>query len=488
MRRTVRLFRGRRQIGLRWRISIAFIAGALVLSALVAGTTYLLAYSYLLTQRIDDSTRQAISNVRFAVLYLSEAEREVSLSELGRVLEARGAFESLVIEGSGVGEGRSFFSSSVSISPLSVPEELATAVGRGSVGYAVRPGQPGQLVFGSPVPGHGLQAFFFFPLGDLDQTLGVLRGVLFGVALGTVILAAVVSARASRRLVGPVRRASEAARRVADGLLETRLTVEGRDELAALARSFNEMAEALEERISRERRFVGDVSHELRTPLTTLRASTDYLLQREGELPSALRRALELLSADVEYLRHLVDDLLEISRVEAGRVQMSWEHLNLADLAREVAARRRRAGGEDIAVVIEGEPGSLSMLADKQRLERVVANLVDNAVIHGEGRDVTVRVGADDGHLVLSVEDQGPGIPAGIVPRIFERFFKADPARHRGDGRGSGLGLAIARENAHLHGGDIAVQSAPGRGARFTLRLPRSNGSAPSEQPAGEAS
>ena len=309
--------------------------------------------------------------------------------------------------------------------------------------------------------------------------------MLFGVALGTVILAAVVSARASRRLVGPVRRASEAARRVADGLLETRLTVEGRDELAALARSFNEMAEALEERISRERRFVGDVSHELRTPLTTLRASTDYLLQREGELPPALRRALELLSADVEYLRHLVDDLLEISRVEAGRVQMSWEHLNLADLAREVAARRRRAGGEDIAVVIEGEPGSLSLLADKQRLERVVANLVDNAVIHGEGRDVTVRVGADDGHLVLSVEDQGPGIPAGIVPRIFERFFKADPARHRGDGRGSGLGLAIARENAHLHGGDIAVQSVPGRGARFTVRLPRSNGSASSEQPAG---
>jgi signal transduction histidine kinase len=474
----VRLFRRRRQVGLRWRISIAFIAGALALSALVAGTTYLLAYRYLYNQRIEDSTRQTISNVRSAVVRLSQLDEEVSVGLLGPELETRGAFETLLIE------ERRFFSSSVSFSPSSIPPELADAVDRGRVGYFIRPGEPRHLVFGSPVPGHDLQAFFFYPLGDLDRTLTVLRGVLIGVALGAVLLAAVVSARASRRLVGPVRRASEAARRVADGLLETRLTVEGRDELAALAQSFNEMAAALQERIARERRFVGDVSHELRTPLTTLRASTDYLLQREGDLPTSLRRALELLSADVEYLRHLVDDLLDISRVEAGRVQMSWEHLNLADLAREVASRRRRAGGEDIGVVVDGDPGSLSTLADKQRLERVVANLVDNAVIHGEGRDVTVRVRADDGYLVLSVEDRGPGIPAGAVPRIFERFFKADPARHRGDGRGSGLGLAIARENAHLHGGEIAVQSAPGRGAQFTLRLPRRDGSASSEQPA----
>lgn len=480
----MRLLRRRGQVGLRWRISMAFIAGALALSALVAGTTYLLAYRYLLTQRIDDSTRQAISNVRFAVLYLSEAERQVSLSELGRVLEARGAFESLVVERSTESEDPPFFSSSVSISPRSVPGELAAPVGGGRVGYAFLPGEPRQLVFGSPVPGHELEAYFFYPLGDLDQTLSVLRGVLIGVALGAVVLAAAVGARASRRLVGPVRRASEAARRVADGLLETRLTVEGRDELAALARSFNEMAAALEERIARERRFVGDVSHELRTPLTTLRASTDYLLQGERDLPPSLRRAVELLSADVEYLQHLVDDLLEISRVEAGRVQMSWERLSLADLAREVAARRRRASGDDITLVVDGDPGSLATVADKQRLERVVANLVDNAVIHGEGRNVTVRVAAEGGDLLLSVEDQGPGIPVGVVPRIFERFFKADPARHRGDGRGSGLGLAIARENAHLHGGEIVVKSAPGRGATFTLRLPRLDEESSAERPA----
>jgi two-component system, OmpR family, sensor histidine kinase MtrB len=475
---TMRSFRWRRQVGLRWRISIAFIAGALALSALVAGTTYLLAHRYLYNQRVEDSMRQTISNVRSAVVSLSQLDEDVSLPLLGRVLETRGAFESLLVE------DRRFFSSSFSISPSSVPTELAEVVGQGRVGYSFRSGEPRYLVFGSPVPGHGLHAYFFYPLGDLDQTLAVLQQVLLGVALGAVVLAAAVGARASRRLVGPLRRASEAARRVADGLLETRLTVEGRDELAALARSFNEMAAALEERIARERRFVGDVSHELRTPLTTLRASTDYLLQTERELPPSLRRAVELLSADVDYLRHLVDDLLEISRVEAGRVQMSWERLNVADLIREVAARRRRAGGDDIAIIVEGDPQTLSTVADKQRLERVVANLVDNAVVHGEGRDVSVHVGAEDGFLLVSVHDHGPGIPPSVASRIFERFFKADPARHRGDGRGSGLGLAIARENAHLHGGEIVVQSAPGQGARFTLRLPRRDEDPAAQQPA----
>ncbi|MGH2683084.1 MAG: hypothetical protein ACRDIX_07610, partial [Actinomycetota bacterium] len=191
----MRFSRKGRQVGLRWRISIAFIAGALALSAFVAGTTYLLAYRYLLNQRVDESTRQAISNVHFAVLYLSGPDEEVSLAELGRLLETRGAFESLVTE------ERRFFSSSVSISPASVPEELEAAVGRGRVGYAFRSGAPRQLVFGSPVPGHGLQAFFFYPLGDLDQTLAVLRRVLLGVALGAIALAAAVGARASRRLV-----------------------------------------------------------------------------------------------------------------------------------------------------------------------------------------------------------------------------------------------------------------------------------------------
>jgi two-component system, OmpR family, sensor histidine kinase MtrB len=342
------------------------------------------------------------------------------------------------------------------------------------VGYAFTDSPSPQLVFGSPVPRHGeLDVYLFYPLGDLEATLTILRNVLIGVSAGAVVIAALAGTRVSRRVVDPVRRASHAARRVAEGLLETRMPVSGRDELAALASSFNEMAAALEERIGREKRFVSDVSHELRTPLTTLRTSTEYLLEHSDSLAPAVRRAAELLAADLDYLQRLVDDLLDLSRVEAGRVEMSWERISMADLVREVVARRVRVGRQVVRVELDAPPRDLTTVADKQRLERVVANLVDNALLHGAGRDVTVRIGADDGTLLVTVEDRGPGIPPGTAHRIFERFYKADPARHRHERRGSGLGLAIARENAHLHGGEIEVQDGRSRGARFVFRIPR---------------
>jgi two-component system, OmpR family, sensor histidine kinase MtrB len=457
-----------RRRGLRWRITVAFLGGALAVSALVAGTTYFLAARYLVRQRVDDAVEQALSSVRFATRYLARPQAKVSLAELTAQLEAPGTRDALLFENE-----ESWFTTSVSVVPTAVPSELFQAVGRGGVGYAYPQGEPRKLVFGSPVPGSDLSVFFFFPLGDVDRTLLVLRNVLIGVSLGAAALAALVGTRVSARVVDPVRRASRAARRVAEGLLETRLAVAGGDEAADLAASFNEMAAALEERIARERRFVGDVSHELRTPLTTLRTSTEYLLEHAEALPPSLRRAVELLAADLEYVQATVDGLLDLSRVEAGRVDMAWERLSLADLAREVVGRRVRSGGQEVRVEVDARSEELATVADKQRLERVVGNLVDNALIHGEGKDVTVRIGARDGSLLLSVEDGGPGIPARAEHRIFERFFKADPARHRRGGRGSGLGLAIARENAHLHGGEIFVERGRSAGARFTLRLPR---------------
>lgn len=468
--------------GLRLRITIAFVGGALVVSALVAGITFFLAQEYLIDQRTEDVVRQGFSNVRFAAGYLAsrppEGEAGVGaestaddlrtpLADLVDQLKTRGVTEALVVSEDAP------FSSSFTIALESVPSRLVAAVERGRVGYALDWAEPPQLVFGSPIPNQDLEAYFFFPLTDLAQTLGILSRVLIGVSIGAVLLAILVGTRVSNRVVDPVRRASKAAHRVAEGLLETRLEVHGDDELAALASSFNEMAAALERRIGRDRRFVGDVSHELRTPLTTLRASTDYLLEHGEGLPASSRRAAELLAADIEYLQRLVDDLLDLSRVEAGKVEMAWERLNVADLAREVVARRIRSGNGDVRLEIEADLEQLSTVADKQRLERVVGNLVDNALTHGEGKDVTVRVGADEGILRLSVEDRGPGIPPAAASRIFERFFKADPARPRGEGQGSGLGLAIARENAHLHGGEIVVFNGRNGGTRFVLRLPR---------------
>jgi two-component system, OmpR family, sensor histidine kinase MtrB len=446
---------------------LAFLGGAFLVSALVAGSTYFLADRYLYNQRIESATEQTFSNIRFAVRYLARTpEAQVALSELAGLMEARGTFDVLVIQ------GEQWFSSSVAITPDTVPRDLALEVTRDRVAYEFRGSQP-QLVFGSPIPGSELIAYFFYPVEEVAEALTLLGQTLLALGLGAVMLAAVVGSRVSRRVVHPVRRASEAARRVAEGLLETRLPVRERDEIGTLAHSFNEMAAALESRISHERRFVGDVSHELRTPLTTLRASTDYLLERSEDLPPGLHRAAELLSADLEYLQRLVDDLLDISRLEAGRVEMSMERLNVADLVREVVARRTRTGHHHVRLTVEGDPDTLTTLADKQRLERVVVNLLDNALTHGTGEEVSVRVGTDNGDIRLAVEDHGPGIPLRDQHRIFERFFKADPARPRTDGRGSGLGLAIARENATLHGGDIEVLSRPGEGSTFVFRLPR---------------
>ena len=469
----------RHGFSLRVRITLAFVGAALLVSALVAITTYLLAEDYLLRRRVDDGVQQSLANMRHAVEELPELREEAETRDLFRdpeavlvdSLQARGAQEVLLIT-----NGRDPWPSSFGLDIDSVPSQLARAVGAGRVGYAYTAEPPRQLVFGSPVPGQNGDVYFFYPLGDLDQTLTILFRVLVGVSIAAVVIAALVGSRVSRRVIDPVRRASRAARRVAEGLFQTRLEVEGGDELAALATSFNEMAAGLEEMISRERRFAGDVSHELRTPLTTLRASTDYLLGHAEGLTPAVRRATELLAADLDYLQQLVDDLLDLSRVEAGRVEMAWEPLNVADLAREVVARHTRMGEHDVRVEIEDPPDRLNTVADKQRLERVLGNLVDNALTHGEGKGVTLRIAASDGTLRLSVEDRGPGIPRDSAMRIFERFFKADPARHRGQGRGSGLGLAIARENAHLHGGEIRAYNGREGGAKFELVIPRRDG------------
>ena len=462
--------RGRlRRLSLRWRITVAFLGGALAVSALVAGTTYFLVERYLQEQRVQDSLAQAYGSLRAAQRYLADLqpEEDVSPSRLTQLLGERTG-EAVVVR-----EGQPF-PSAFGITLGAVPAGLARAVEAGRVGYATTTTTPTQLVFGSPVPrAEDLEVFFFYPLADLVNTLQILRNVLLVVSAGAVVIAALVGSRVSRRVVDPVSRTSRAARKVAEGLLETRLPVSGRDELATLAASFNEMAAALEDRISRERLFVSDVSHELRTPLTTLRASTDYLLQHAEALTPPVRRAAELLAADLDYVERLVDDLLHLSRVEAGRVEMAWERISMADLVREVVARRVRAAGLDVRVELDAPAQDLVTVADKQRLERVVGNLVDNALVHGGGSDVTVRVGTDDGAVRVVVEDRGPGIPSGKVDRIFERFYKADPARHRDERGGSGLGLAIARENAHLHGGEIEVEDGRARGALFVFRIPR---------------
>ena len=318
------------------------------------------------------------------------------------------------------------------------------------------------------MPGSEDEAYFFFSEEELWDELAELRTILLA-GLGVVIVfAALAGLLLARRMLAPVARASDAARSLAEGLLDTRLPVEREDEFGAWAASFNEMADALEAKINelseaqaRERRFTADVAHELRTPLTAVVNEASLLAEHIGRMPPEAQRPAELLVADVSRLRDLVEDLMEISRLDAGTQPVRPERVDLGSLVTSaVSARgwRERLRLETEEVVITSDP---------RRLERIVANLIGNALEHG-GRDVSVRVGSDGIGPFVEVSDRGPGIAREDLPHLFDRFFKADRSR---SGRGTGLGLAIALENARLLDGEIDVWSEPGVGTRFTLRF-----------------
>ena len=326
-----------------------------------------------------------------------------------------------------------------------MPAGLRAIVGRGELGYE-RTTVAGDhfLVTGAPA-GNGTKLYFFFPENGVRHELSVLRNVLLGGVGILVLLAALAGAVLARSALRPVARASTAAHSLAEGLLETRLPVEGRDEFGAWAQSFNEMAAALEAKIgelqaaqARERRFTADVAHELRTPLTALMGEASLLADQLDRMPPESRRPAELLIADVARLRRLVEDLMEISRFDAGAESVHAEEVDVPALVRATV----RSRGWDDRVRLEGD--GLRVTSDPRRLERIVANLLDNALEHG-GSVVSVRIG----ERKIEVADDGQGIAPEDLPHVFERFYKADVSR---SGGGTGLGLAIARENALLLG------------------------------------
>ena len=419
--------------------------------ALAAGSYFLVRHN-LLSDSVDSSIVQTRRNLAVAPKY-----RETG--DLVDAYKSRGDFLTVATRG-----GETFLSSA-SVSLRSVPAGLRAIVGRGDLGYE-RTTVAGDrfLVTGAPAA-NGTKLYFFFPENGLRHELSVLRNVLFGGVGILVLLAALAGVVLARSTLRPVARASAAAQSLAEGLLETRLPVEGKDEFGVWAESFNEMAAALEAKIAalsaaqaRERRFTADVAHELRTPLTALLGEASLLADHLDRMPPEARRPAELLIADVARLRKLVEDLMEISRFDAGAESVHAEEVDVAALVRAAV----RARGWDDRVRLEGD--GLRVTSDPRRLERIVANLVDNALEHG-GSSVSVRIGENE----IEVADDGPGIPSEHLPHVFERFYKADASR---SGVGTGLGLAIARENAILLGAELNVSSEPGAGSRFTLVLP----------------
>jgi signal transduction histidine kinase len=439
-------------VTLRRRLTLVLALAVGLSGAALAAGSYFLVRHNLLADSVDSSIVQTRRNLAVAPAYSDPRS-------LVDAYKSRGDFLTVANRG-----GRTFLSSA-SVSLPSVPPGLRAVVDRGELGYERTTVAGDQfLVTGAPAS-NGTKLYFFFPENGLRHELSVLRNVLLGGVGILVVLAALAGALLARGVLRPVARASEAAHSLAEGLLETRLPVEGRDEFGAWAQSFNEMAAALEAKIgelqaaqARERRFTADVAHELRTPLTALMGEASLLADHLDSMPPESRRPAELLIADVARLRRLVEDLMEISRFDAGAESVHAEEVDVAALVR--AAVRARGWGD--RVQLEGD--GLRVTSDPRRLERIVANLVDNALEHG-GSSVSVRIGEHE----IEVSDDGPGIPREHLPHVFERFYKADASR---SGSGTGLGLAIARENALLLGGRLEVASEPGAGCRFTLVLP----------------
>jgi two-component system sensor histidine kinase MtrB len=286
----------------------------------------------------------------------------------------------------------------------------------------------------------------------------------------------------TRQVITPVRLARRVAERIASGRLEERMHVAGEDDIARLAMSFNQMAEALQSQIRKlvelsrvQRTFVSDVSHELRTPLTTVRMAGDVLHDARASFDPVTARAAELLQTELDRFENLLGDLLEISRFDAGAAVLDLEDTNLCDVAhRVVAATAPMALQRGVTVRIVDD-GVFMAQADARRVERIVRNLVTNAIDHADAGGVTLRLASDGGATALTVRDHGIGLQPGQSAMVFNRFWRGDPARARTTG-GTGLGLAIALEDARLHGGWLQAWGTPGEGAQFRLTLPRRAG------------
>lgn len=457
----------------RRRLTAAFLIVAAVSGGVVAVLTFVLARESRWRNFRSTSVREA----RIALAFAPRELDDESFTRLRRVYEERGEADMIAVQG-----GRAF-SSSPSRDRSDVPASLASA-DLGDEPVLVEGVVDGRatLTVASAGP-RSSRYYFFFSLEQLHESLDELGQVAAAGWAVTVLLAGAVGQVVARQTLRPVGAAAEAAESIAEGDLDTRLPAASRDEFGALAASFNHMADELQELIdklhqsaARERRFTADVAHELRTPLTGMSASASVLGEQLDDLPPPLRRPAAVLVADVHRLRQLVLELLELSRLDRGTEPVSLEPLRVADAVVAVvesADLRRRAR---IGIEVGDE---VRVLAEPQRLRRILANLVDNAVVHGGGSvRVTADVAGDD--VFVHVADEGPGIAPGDEERVFDRFFKSDASRAA---TGSGLGLSIARQHAAAQGGELFAAPAGERGARFTLRLP----AAPADPPATAA-
>ncbi len=411
--------------------------------------------------------------------------------------------------------GSKTYDSSLSVTAADIPHQLRDVVLHGTAATQTlrTPQGTAEIVIGVPIPSVHSHYFDVFDLSDLDHTLRVLALALFAAGGITTVLGIALGRFASTRSLRPLAVVSRAAGAIAAGDLDTRLDLEAADpDLEGFTLSFNAMVDQLQERIEREARFNSDVSHELRSPLTTLAAAMEVLEADREKLPPRSQRALQLLSDDLRRFQRMVGDLLEMSRAEAGSVDIFLEEVQVAELVQRsvetgfghMVARGPGPGGPpevDVAPAVQ----SWRVGVDKRRFERVMVNLMENANHYGGGvTGVAVRPGgalaaaangnngnasnasnasrADIRWVEVIVDDEGPGIDPLERTKVFERFYRGSASGRRGASTGTGLGLALVAEHMHVMRGEVRVESSPAGGARFVLSLPvLSDGDDPEE-------
>ncbi|MGY1704028.1 sensor histidine kinase [Geodermatophilus sp. SYSU D00697] len=444
--------------GLRARIVLGFAAGTLLVSAVLVTTTFLLARGYLLDQREASLTRQALSDANVLSSRLATAGTEVG-DAVGELVPSGGA--DVVVR-----SGDSWFSSSLDVGARDVPAELRAVVEAGSASTVrVETASGPALLVGIPVAAD-VEFYELSPLTELQQVLRTLGTVLGAGALAATAAGAAFGWWASRRAVAPLEQVAAAATRIAGGELTTRLPPTEDPDLLAIVASFNSMVDALAARIERDARFVADVSHELRSPLTGVVTAVEVLAARRSELSPRGDQALALVEGELARFRQMLDDLLELARLDGAPPCDRETTVSMTALVREVLAAGRREPG-----LLHADPDEeTTVVGDKTGLERAVRNLLDNADRHAGG-PCAVRVRRCDGTVVVSVDDAGPGVPPEERERVFERFARGPRAARRSL-PGAGLGLAIVAETAARHGGAAWCSTAPEGGARFSLSVP----------------
>ncbi|MFE6779024.1 ATP-binding protein [Streptomyces sp. NPDC057702] len=488
-----------RWMSLRLRLMLVFAVVALVAAVSASGIAYWLNRDAVLNRTqnaaLDDFHKSLEDNT--GKLPLEPDCGDLDLAAL-RMAESSQKYEVLLLTHKGSRTGCAAFSDEKVFDWSKVPDALRTAVNEkrpvdSSNAYPYHlywqritlDGTP-YLVGGARVIDGGPTGYMLKSLENERQDLNSLAWSL-GIATGLALIGSALLAQAAAATVlRPVQRLADAARKLGEGKLDTRLRVSGTDELADLSRTFNRTAESLEKRVedlsSREaasRRFVADMSHELRTPLTAITAVTEVLEEEADSLDPMIAPAVQLVVSETRRLNDLVENLMEVTRFDAGTARLVLDGVDVAD---QVTACIDARAWLD-AVELDAERGIVARL-DPRRLDVILANLIGNALKHGGSPvRVSVRPVADD--LLIEVRDHGPGIPEEVLPHVFDRFYKASASRPRSEG--SGLGLSIALENAHIHGGEITAANSSEGGAIFTLRLPMDVSELTDADPAGPA-